>query len=101
MLPKIHPRCRPPRGAMGIAESTTKGYFAARKPLRLGVRGWSKYDNGKPSVAFLGSLSGQNIAWVASCKCRDATCPRWKALEYAREKLGLESVIVHERPSVR
>lgn len=95
-----HPKCRPPRGANGVAEPiNAKTYAAGRNPLRLGKR-WGK-DNGQPAVAFIGSINGENFIWVASCKCRDAKCPRLKALEYAREELGIEAVRVDERPRVR
>lgn len=102
--PKAHPLCRPPRGADGPIDILL---VYKPRPLQLTREGRWRYDNGEPSLAFIGHtrVEGgrgfQNVAWVARCKCTDATCPRFKALEHAREKLDIESLIVIERPPVR
>ena len=91
MTMKFHPLCRPPRGANGWRGSKEDA------PLKLGANGKWRADDGKPGLAFIGSLSGENLIWVSKCKCIDAKCPRWKAFEHAREELEIESISVHER----
>lgn len=98
---KFHPKCRPPRGAFGPHWDDGEKAWTNTEPRQLGLNGRWRYDDGKPGLAFIGSIDGANIIWVASCKCTDAKCPRWKAMTYAREKLFIESVIVHERPKAR
>ena len=92
MTTTFHPKCRPPRDAL------RPGSLANIGPLRLGDDNRWRVDNGEPGVAFIGRLDDEHHVWVASCKCTDAKCPRWKALEHAREKLDIESISVHERP---
>lgn len=127
-MAKFHPLCRPPRGALGVDQCTPQwgscklvsdhpGPHNANPPAnkfkaklwRLGGDGQWRPDIGASGLAFIGMIDHredgndwiENVVWVASCKCKDAKCPRWKALEYAREKLGLESISVHERPRVK
>jgi hypothetical protein len=127
--PKFHPKCRPSRNALGVNPCIRPYAYAlcgfedghaadhhAEPPIRyraklwrLDLRGKWRVDNGEPGLAFIGACrmwrnrceSVDHIVWVASCKCTDAQCPRWKALEYAREKLGLESIRIDERPRAR
>lgn len=96
MTAKFHPKCRPPRGAQGWVDAQL---VVHGEPLKLYDDNRWRQDDGKPGVAFIGHLDGvENRVWVASCKCTDAKCPRWKALTHAREKLDIESISVHERP---
>lgn len=97
----FHPKCRPPRDAEGKINVLIE---VGKAPLKLFDDGRWRLDDGKPGVAFIGSLPKglQNFVWVAPCQCHKTKtpgdCPRWKALTHARERLDLESIDVQERP---
>lgn len=90
-IAKIHPLCRPPRGALSVQ--------------RLDERGRWTDDNGEPARAFTGRVeyspdeNAPGIAWVAHCSCKiHAACPLAAALDDASERFS--SAIVARRPVV-
>lgn len=86
-MPKLHPFCRPPRGAINV--------------LRLGSDGKWREDNGAIAHAFIGqfktSTTGSAIVWVADCACPYTKgCPLGKALDEAANR-GAEGTEVQRR----
>lgn len=93
-IDKAHPRCRPPRDAKPINSE----YDNSEKLWRLGDDGRWREDNGEPALAFIGSVKGEAVAWVADCKCAMLNgCALGKAFTFSVETLDLGSISAHRR----
>jgi hypothetical protein len=91
-----HPLCRPPKG-VGKPDGAKYG---DDKPFRLGDDGRWRPDNGVAARAFLGKLDGENVAFIADCRCPYTNgCPLGLALTKA-DDLGISATMVHRRTPI-